>query len=281
MKEIIKSVNLNELHAFPNNPYKIIKNEEFNSLVESIKDYGIISPLVVRPIENGAYEIIAGHRRVLACKEAGIEKVPAFIREMDNDMAVIALVDSNLNREHILPSEKAFAYKMKLDAIKHQGVTSRQVGEKLSVTLVGEYANESERQVHRYIRLTNLIPELLEMVDEEKIALSPAVDISFLAEQEQFDLLETIKSEDRTPSLSQAQRMKQLSAEGRLNMDVIFAIMTEEKANQKEKVSFKTENIRQYFPNDYSIQKMQETIIRLLEQWQRQRTQQYDRGYSR
>ncbi len=273
MKDVIKTINLSELHAFPDNPFKVIENEELQLLVESIKQFGVISPLLVRPKDEGGYEIISGHRRVAACKQAGVDNIPAFIRNMSKDAAIIAVVDSNLQRENILPSEKAYAYKMKLEAIKHQGITSRQLGEKLSVAVISEDTKESERQIQRYIRLTKLIPQLLKLVDEYKIAFSPAVEISFLNEEEQINLLETIEIEDRTPSFSQAQRMKQLSLNGQLNMNMIFSIMSEEKPNEKEQIKFKTESIKSFFPKDYTSIQMQETIMKLLAEWQRKREQ--------
>lgn len=269
MKETIREIPLSELHPFPENPFKVTENEELEVMTESIKAYGVINPLIVRPREQGGYEIIAGHRRKKACEKAGIDTVPAFVRDMDKDTAVIALVDSNLHREHILPSEKAFAYKMKLEAIKHQGVACGQFVHK-SRDLVAEN-NESGRQVQRYIRLTELIPPILQLVDEGKIAFSPAVELSYLAEKGQFDLLETIEIEDCTPSLSQAQRMKKLSQDGKLDIDTIFAIMTEEKPNQKEQIKLPKERIKRFFPKDYTAKQMEEIIMKLLADWQRKR----------
>jgi len=271
MKESIISIPLVDLHPFPSNPFSVREDIEFE---ESVRDYGIISPLVVRPRAEGGYEIISGHRRKAACEAAGIEAVPAFVRELDDTAAIIALVDSNLHREHVLPSEKAFAYKMKLDAIKHQGVTSRQVvGKRESADIVGLEADESGRQVQRYIRLTELIPQILQMVDDGKIAFSPAVELSHLPKKEQSGLLETMESEDRTPSLSQAQRMRRLSSDGKLDMDAIFAIMTEEKPNQKEQIKLKTESIKGFFPKNYTAQQMEQVILKLLADWQRKREQ--------
>lgn len=269
MKETIRAIPLSELHPFPGNPYKVIDDEELQAMADSIRDYGVISPLVVRPRDEGGYEIISGHRRKKACEKAGIDTVPAFIRDMDRDTAVIALVDSNLHREHILPSEKAFAYKMKLEAIKHQGIACGQLVHK-SRDLVAEN-NESGRQVQRYIRLTELIPPILQMVDDRRIAFSPAVELSYLAEKEQYNLLETIESEDCTPSLSQAQRMKKLSQDGKLDMDMIFAIMTEEKPNQKEQIKLPKDRIKKFFPKDYTAKQMEEIIMKLLADWQRKR----------
>jgi len=269
MKETIKAIPISELHPFPENPYKVLDDEELQAMADSIRDYGVISPLVVRPRDEGGYEIISGHRRKKACEKAGIDTVPAFVRDMDRDTAVIALVDSNLHREHILPSEKAFAYKMKLEAIKHQGKACGQLVHK-SRDLVAEN-NESGRQVQRYIRLTELIPPILQMVDDGRIAFSPAVELSYLAENEQHNLLETMESEDCTPSLSQAQRMKKLSQDGKLDMDMIFAIMTEEKPNQKEQIKLPKERIKKFFPKDYTAKQMEEIIMKLLADWQRKR----------
>ena len=269
MKETIKAIPISELHPFPENPYKVLDDEELQAMADSIRDYGVISPLVVRPRDEGGYEIISGHRRKKACEKAGIDTVPAFVRDMDRDTAVIALVDSNLHREHILPSEKAFAYKMKLEAIKHQGIACGQLVHK-SRDLVAEN-NESGRQVQRYIRLTELIPPILQMVDDGRIAFSPAVELSYLAENEQHNLLETMESEDCTPSLSQAQRMKKLSQDGKLDMDTIFAIMTEEKPNQKEQIKLPKERIKKFFPKDYTAKQMEEIIMKLLADWQRKR----------
>lgn len=264
-----------KLRPFEGHPFKVVDNEEMDQLTWSILTQGLLTPLVVRSLENGEYEVISGHRRLHACKKAGIEKVPALITEMDRDTAAIALVDSNLHREKILPSEKAYAYKLKLEAMKRQGqrtdLTSGQVGPKLrSDEVIAQEADDSARQVKRYIRLTNLIPGILQMVDEGKIALTPAVELSYLTETEQVDLLETMESEDCTPSLSQAQQLKQLSQAGRLNMDRIFSIMREPKANQQEKISFKVADLRPYFPRHYNTaQMMQEIVIALKERQQR------------
>ena len=250
-------------------------NEEMDQLVWSVLTQGLLTPLVVRPLPNGEYEVVSGHRRLHACKKAGIETVPALITDMDRDAAAIALVDSNLHREKILPSEKAFAYKMKMDAMKRQGqrtdLTSGQVGPKLRTDeIVAEEANDSARQIKRYIRLTNLTPGILDMVDEGRIALTPAVELSYLTEWEQRDLLETMESEDCTPSLSQAIQMKALSQSGQLDMDKIFSIMTQPKANQQEKISFKVAELRDYFPRHYTAaQMMQEIKVALKERQQR------------
>ena len=259
---------IQKLRPFEGHPFKVTDNEEMDQLTWSILTQGLLTPLVVRPLDNGEYEVISGHRRLHACKKAGIETVPALITDMNRDAATIALVDSNLQREHILPSEKAFAYKLKLEAMNHQGRTSGQVGQKWSRDEIAE--GESGRQVQRYIRLTNLIPSILQMVDEGKIALTPAVELSYLTEWEQRDLLETMESEDCTPSLSQAIQMKALSQSGQLDMDKIFSIMTQPKANQQEKISFKVAELRDYFPRHYTAaQMMQEIKVALKERQQR------------
>lgn len=269
MKETkAETLQIKKLHPFEGHPFKVADNEEMDQLVESIQAQGVLTPLVVRPLNNGEYEVISGHRRLHACKRAGIETVPAMITEMDRDAAAIALVDSNLHREHILPSEKAFAYKLKMDALNRQG-TSRQVGEKLSVTQISEVTEDSERQIHRYIRLTNLIPEILQMVDDGRIALTPAVELSYLTKWEQKDLLETMESEDCTPSLSQAMTLKAASQTRELNMDRIFDIMTQPKPNQQERIRFDVSDIRKFFPQSYTTAKIQKTIYQLLENYQR------------
>ena len=255
---------IQKLRPFENHPFQVKDDDEMNQLVWSVLTQGVLTPLVVRPLENDEYEVISGHRRLHACQKAGIETVPALIYALDRDAAAIALVDSNLHREKILPSEKAFAYKMKMDALSHQG-TSRQLGEKWSVSQLSEAGTDSERQIHRYIRLTELIPQILSMVDAGKIALTPAVELSYLTGQEQQDLLVTMESEDCTPSLSQAVQMKKLSQSGELNMDKIFEILREPKANQQEKISFRVEDLRKFFPKTYSVSRIQERILKLLE----------------
>ena len=279
MQETIKNINIDLLIPFENHPFKKRNGIENEELTESVKENGLLEPIIVRSFSAGTYEIISGHRRVEACKELGIQTVPAIVREMSKDEAVIAMVDSNLQREHLLPSEKAFAYKMKLEATKHQGkATSRQVVGKLeSADKISE--SESGRQVQRYIRLTHLIPELLKLVDEERIAFTPAVELSYLPDNEQKILAEEIEYTDATPSLSQAQRLRKFSEQGRLSIDTIFAVLSEEKPNQKEQVKFKTEDIRKYFPKSYTNLDMQKTIISLLEKWQRQRER--NRGEAR
>ena len=271
MSETIKNINTDLLIPFENHPFKERNGIEQEELLESIKENGLLEPIIVRSFSAGTYEIISGHRRVSACKELGIKTVPAIVREMTKDEAVIAMVDSNLQRENLLPSEKAFAYKMKLEALKHQGkATSRQVvGKFESADLISD--TESGRQVQRYIRLTHLIPELLKLVDEQRIAFTPAVELSYLSEYEQKILFEEIEYSEATPSLSQAQRLRRFSEQGRLSVDTIFAVLSEEKPNQKEQVKFKTEDIRKYFPKSYTSLDMQKTIITLLEKWQRQR----------
>ena len=270
--ERVKDIPLCELHPFRDHPFKIQNNEEMKHLIESIKKFGTITPALARPLPEGGYELISGHRRLAACQVLGIETMPVIIREMTDDEAVIAMVDANLQRETILPSEKAFAYKMKLDAIKHQGKASVQVAEKLlSVEKVADDAGESKDQVRRYIRLTHLIPELLSMVDENKIAFNPAVELSYLSRSEQFILLDAIKQNDCTPSHAQSIRLKKLPQEGTLSRDTIFEILAEQKPNQQEQYKFKREDIRKYFPKSYTDKQVYDTVLKLLEQWQRKR----------
>ena len=259
---------IDKLRPFEGHPFQVKDDDEMDQLVFSVLTQGLLTPITVRATDTDEYEVISGHRRLRACQKAGIETVPALIYSMDRDAAIIALVDSNLHREHLLPSEKAYAYKMKMDAISHQG-TSRQVGEKWSVKVLSEAGSDSERQVHRYIRLTNLIPEILQMVDQGKIALTPAVELSYLKESEQRDLLETMESEDCTPSLSQSQQLKRMSQSGELDMDRIFELMRHPKANQEEKLRFDMKDIRRYFPKNYSTERIQQTILRLLEKYER------------
>ena len=272
MKSTKKIISIDKLRPFENHPYKVQDNEEMEALAESIKVHGIVSPVIVRPLENTTdeYEIISGHRRVMASRKAGIKEVPALVVSLDRDAAAIVLVDSNLHREHILPSEKAFAYKMKLDAMKHQGwrsdLTSPQVVAKSRTTeMVGADTGDSHEQVRRYIRLTNLIPEILQYVDEGRISFTPAVELSYLNEQEQQDLLEQIEQSDCTPSLSQACRFKKISQGEGLTPEVIAEIMEEEKANQKERVKIPTEKLRKYFPKNYTVQQIEDEIIKLCE----------------
>ena len=249
---------IQKLRPFENHPFQVKDDDEMNQLVWSVLTQGVLTPLVVRPLENDEYEVISGHRRLHACQKAGIETVPALIYALDRDAAAIALVDSNLHREKILPSEKAFAYKLKRDALNHQGKTSPQVGEKLlTVEKIGLDGGDSKNQVLRYIRLTELIPQILSIVDAGKIALTPAVELSYLTQREQQDLLETMESEDCTPSLSQAVQLKKLSQSGELTMDKIFEILREPKANQQEKISFRVEDLRKFFPKTYSVARIQ------------------------
>lgn len=271
-REKVRRVAVAMIDDFPEHPFKVKDDEEMEKLKDSISLYGVLTPVVARRCENGRYELISGHRRKYACKVLGIEFMPAIVREMSREEAVIAMVDSNLQREHILPSEKAFAYKMKMNAIKRQGersdLTSRPMGEKcLSVDVIAQNGDDSARQVHRYIRLTELVPELLELVDDGRMAFRPAVEISYLTEDEQRDLVETIDSEDCTPSLSQACRMKKLSQEGRLDMDAIFAIMTEEKANQKEKIKIPAERLDRFFERGTPQAEIEKVIIAALEDY--------------
>lgn len=268
---------VNKLRPFENHPLQVKDNDEMDKLVWSILTQGVLTPIVARPMENGEYEVISGHRRLRACQKAGIDTVPALIYALDRDEAAIALVDSNLHREKILPSEKAFAYKMKMEALSHQGKTSRQVGEKWSVSQLSEASADSERQVHRFIRLTELIPEILRMVDAGKIALTPAVELSYLTKQEQQDLLETMESGDCTPSLSQAIQLKQLSQSGQLDMDKIFELLRGPKANQQEKISFRVNDLRKFFPKSYTPARIQETIWKLLSDYQRKRQRAQER----
>ena len=272
MNNIVQAMQLpvKKLRPFEGHPFQVKDDEEMDQLVFSILTQGLLTPISGRPIENGEYEVISGHRRLHACKKAGIETVPALIYSLDRDAATIAMVDSNLHREKILPSEKAFAYKLKLDAMQRQGqrtdLTSDQVGRKLETAeIIGEQGGDSKTQVRRYIRLTELIPDILRMVDDGKIALTPAVELSYLTKQEQQNLLETMESEDCTPSLSQAIQMKKLSQLGFLDMDKIFAILREPKANQQDKISFRVDDLRRYFPKSYSAARIQGHILKLLE----------------
>ena len=271
MKSTKKIISIDKLHAFENHPYKVQDNEEMEALAESIKEHGIVSPVIVRPLENtiDEYEIISGHRRVMASRKAGITEVPALIVSLDRDAAAIVLVDSNLHREHILPSEKAYAYKMKAEALEHKGfrtdLTSVQLAPRLATEQIAEDVGTSKDTIKRYIRLTNLIPEILQYVDDGRISFTPAVELSYLNEQEQQDLLEQIEQNDCTPSLSQACRFKKISQGAGLTPEVIAEIMEEEKANQKERVKIPTEKLRKYFPKNYTVQQIEDEIIRLCE----------------
>ena len=275
--ERVKNIPLDELHPFKNHPFKILNNEEMERMIESIRKVGTITPALVRPLPDGGYELISGRRRLAACQVLGIETMPVIVREMSDDEAVIAMVDANLQRETILPSEKAFAYKMKLDAIKHQGITSRQLGEKLlSVTLVSKDSDDSERQIQRYIRLTYLIPELLSMVDDNKIAFNPAVGISYLDRDEQLTLLDAINMNDCTPSHAQSIRLKKMSQDGLLTADAIYAILSEEKPNQKEQIKLPRDELRKYFPQNYNDEQIKRDILKGLELLKRQRERNRD-----
>ena len=276
-RERVQEIPLSELHAFKDHPFKVKDDDAMRDTAESIRQYGVLVPAIARPDPDGGYELVAGHRRHRASELAEMETMPVIVRDLDDDEATIIMVDSNLQRESLLPSERAFAYKMKLDAIKHQGsrddLTSRQVGEKsqTSIQLVANQANESQRQVQRFIRLTALIPQILDMVDEKKIAFNPAYELSFLKPEEQENLLEAMDFTQATPSLSQAQRMKKFSQEGKLSPDVLEAIMSEEKKGEWDRVTLDSDTLRKYFPKSYTPQRMQETIIKLLEAWQKKR----------
>ena len=281
-REQVQQIPIGELFPFKNHPFKVLDDESMQRTVESVEQYGVLSPLIARPRPEGGYEIISGHRRQHAAQLAGLETLPVIVRNMDDDAAVLLMVDSNLQRENILPSERAFAYKMKLEAIKNQGarsdLTSRQVGEKLwSVTQVSTDVNESERQIHRFIRLTNLVPELLDMVDEKKISFNPAVELSYLDEAQQRDFLEAMEDTQNAPSLSQAQRLKKLAQKGHFSYDVAFAVMGEEKKDELDKVVIKNDTLRKYFPRSYTPKQMEDTIIKLLDQWQRKQQRQNER----
>ena len=274
----IVQISTAKLHPFPAHPFKVQDDEDMEQLTQSIQMQGVLTPLVIRPLENGEYEVISGHRRLHACRKAGIQTVPALVYAIDRDAAAIALVDSNLHRERILPSEKAFAYKLKMDALSKQGkrtdLTSDQVGPKLTAATLS--SDDSASQVKRYIRLTNLIPGILEKVDEGRISLTPAVELSYLKEAEQKDLLETMESEDCTPSLTQAIQLKQASLQKTLNMDMIFAILRQPKANQQEKIVLKVNDIRRYFPQNYTTIQMTNDIMKGLELLRKQRSRSKD-----
>ena len=281
-REQVQQIPIDALHPFTNHPFKVLDDEAMTRTVESIAQYGVLAPLIARPRPEGGYEIISGHRRQYAAKLAGLDTLPVIVRNMDDDAAVLLMVDSNLQREHILPSERAFAYKMKLEALKNQGarsdLTSAQIGPKLTAAeKVAEEANDTKSQVKRFVRLTNLIPELLDMVDEKKIAFNPAVELSCLDESQQRDFLEAMEDTQNTPSLSQAQRLKKLAQEGHFSYDVAFAVMGEEKKDELDKVVIKNDTLRKYFPRSYTPKQMEDTIIKLLEQWQRKQQRQNER----
>ena len=281
-REQVQQIPIDALHPFTNHPFKVLDDEAMARTVESIAQYGVLAPLIARPRPDGdGYEIISGHRRQYAAKLAGLDTLPVIVRQMSDDAAVILMVDSNLQREHILPSERAFAYKMKLDAIKNQGarsdLTSTQVAQKLSVEKVGDDAGVSKDTIRRFIRLTNLIPELLDMVDEKKIAFNPAVELSYLDESQQRDFLEAMEDTQNAPSLSQAQRLKKLAQEGHFSYDVAFAVMGEEKKGELDKVVIKNDTLRKYFPRSYTPKQMEEKIIQLLDAWQKKQQRRNER----
>ena len=282
-REQVQQISIGELFPFKNHPFKVLDDESMQRTVESVEQYGVLSPLIARPRPEGGYEIISGHRRQHAAQLAGLDTLPVIVRNMDDDAAVLLMVDSNLQRENILPSERAFAYKMKLEAIKNQGarsdLTSGQIVQKskLSIERVAEDAGEGYKTVQRFIRLTNLIPELLDMVDEKKIAFNPAVELSYLDESQQRDFLEAMNDTQNAPSLSQAQRLKRLAQEGHFSYDVAFAVMGEEKKDELDKVVIKNDTLRKYFPRSYTPKQMEDTIIKLLEQWQRKQQRQNER----
>ncbi|MHA3675742.1 ParB/RepB/Spo0J family partition protein [Faecalibacterium sp. PGM34] len=280
-REQVQQIPIGELFPFKNHPFKVLDDESMQRTVESVEQYGVLSPLIARPRPEGGYEIISGHRRQHAAQLAGLDTLPVIVRNMDDDAAVLLMVDSNLQRENILPSERAFAYKMKLEALKNQGarsdLTSVQVAPKLSTEKIGEEVGMSKDNVKRYIRLTNLVPELLDMVDEKKIAFNPAVELSYLDESQQRDFLEAMNDTQNAPSLSQAQRLKKLAQEGHFSYDVAFAVMGEEKKDELDKVVIKNDTLRKYFPRSYTPKQMEDTIIKLLEQWQRKQQRQNER----
>ena len=281
-QEYVKDISIYEITDFPNHPFKVKMDDKMLETIESVRDHGVLVPALVREKPMGGYEMISGHRRKMASELAGKETMPCIVRNLSDDQAVIVMVDSNLQREEILPSEKAFAYKMKLDAIKHQGartdLTSAQVGPKLTAAeKIAENSPDSKSQIKRFIRLTELIPELMDMVDEKKIALNPAYELSFLKKEEQVDLLDAMDSEQATPSLSQAQRLKKYSQEGHLTLDMMRVIMGEEKKSDLDRVTFTSDTLRKYFPKSYTPQRMQETIIKLLEAWQKKRQRDQER----
>ena len=280
-REQVQQIPIGELFPFKNHPFKVLDDESMQRTVESVEQYGVLSPLIARPRPEGGYEIISGHRRQHAAQLAGLDTLPVIVRQMDDDAAVLLMVDSNLQRENILPSERAFAYKMKLKALKNQGarsdLTSVQVAPKLSTEKIGEEVGMSKDNVKRYIRLTNLVPELLDMVDEKKIAFNPAVELSYLDEAQQRDFLEAMNDTQNFPSLSQAQRLKKLAQEGHFSYDVAFAVMGEPKKDELDKVIIKNDTLRKYFPRNYTPKQMEDTIIMLLERWQRKQQRENER----
>ena len=284
-REQVQQIPIEELFPFKKHPFKVLDDESMQRTVESVEQYGVLSPLIARPRPEGGYEIISGHRRQHAAQLAGLDALPVIVRNMDDDAAVLLMVDSNLQRENILPSERAFAYKMKLEALKNQGarsdLTCGQIGHKLNGAkardIVADESGDNARNVQRFIRLTNLVPELLDMVDEKKIAFNPAVELSYLDEAQQRDFLEAMEDTQNAPSLSQAQRLKKLAQEGHFSYDVAFAVMGEEKKDELDKVVIKNDTLRKYFPRSYTPKQMEDTIIKLLEQWQRKQQRQNER----
>lgn len=280
-QERVQEIPLSELHPFEGHPFRVVDDEEMMKTAESVRDFGVLTPAIVRPDPDGGYEIVSGHRRHRASELAGKETMPTIVRDLDDDAAIILMVDANLQRESILPSERAFAYKMKLDAIKHQGertdLTSTQVAQKLSVEKVGEDAGVSKDTIRRYIRLTELIPELLDMVDTGQIKFNPAVELSYLASEEQQDFLSAMDYAQAAPSLSQAQRIKKLAQEGECTLDAMCEIMNEIKKGELDRVTFKTDSLRKYFPKSYTNKQMEDKIIQLLEQWQKKREKSMER----
>ena len=284
-REQVQQIPVSELFPFKNHPFKVLDDDSMTRTVESISQFGVLAPLIARPRPEGGYEIISGHRRKHAAELANLDTVPVIVRNMEDDAATILMVDSNLQREHILPSERAFAYKMKLDAIKNQGarsdLTCGQIGHKLNGAkardIVADESGDNARNVQRFIRLTNLVPELLDMVDEKKIAFNPAVELSYLDESQQRDFLEAMNDTQNAPSLSQAQRLKKLAQEGHFSYDVAFAVMGEEKKDEMDKVVIKNDTLRKYFPRSYTPKQMEDTIIKLLDQWQRKQQRQNER----
>ena len=281
-RERVQEIPLDQLKPFKNHPFKVRDDQRMLDTVDSIREYGVLVPAIARPDPEGGYELISGHRRKRGCEMAGLQTMPVIIRNLDDDAAVLVMVDSNIQREELLPSERAFAYKMKLEALKHQGarsdLTSRQVVGKLEMAdVVGQNAGESGRQVQRYIRLTELISELLDMVDERKLAFNPAVEVSYLKQDEQRMLLEAMDAEQTTPSLSQAQRLKKFSQEGKLTEEAMSAIMSEEKKSDMDKVTLRSDTLRRYFPKSYTPKQMEQTIIKLLDVWQKQRQKNQER----
>mgnify|MGYP000817170171 CR=1 FL=1 len=281
-REQVQQIPIDELHPFTNHPFKVLDDDSMKQAVESIKQYGVLSPLIARPRPDGdGYEIISGHRRQFAARQAGLETLPVLVREMEDDAATILMIDSNLQREHILPSERAFAYKMKLDAIKNQGarsdLTSTQVAQKLSVEKVGDDAGVSKDTIRRFIRLTNLVPELLDMVDEKKISFNPAVELSYLDESQQRAFLEAMNDTQNAPSLSQAQHLKKMAQQGEFSYEKAFDVMGQEKKSEKDTVTIKNETLRKYFPRSYTPKQMEEKIIQLLDAWQKKQQRSNER----